>query len=406
MISKYPELMAQLDLRDVVAYFQPIYNLREGSVVGVEALLRPINVDGDMLSPALVFERAAQLDLLLELERAARFVALRTYAEADNPEKPILFLNFSARLLDNGELDPGHIFRTVTEFGIEPSRIAIEIVESGVESPSDLASFAERNRASGFLISLDDFGTEHSNLERVALVSPEIIKIDRSIVAGVSRNELKQSVLRSIVYLARTIGALTLAEGLEEYDDLLMCVAEGVELGQGFLLGRPAADPCRANKKTGGPAQDALTKLQSDLQQRARDERTKHEAAEAEVTSLVAVLAGKASSELEMVLQAGMASRTRLECGYLVSTDGIQESDTIINARADVRIRHPMFHPAERGTDHNRKDYIYGLLALGNHRYLTQPYVSFATGGVCRTLATRFTSADGADHILCVDMRP
>lgn len=407
MKNEFPDLIAHLDIKDLLAYFQPIYSLRDSRVIGVEALLRPVGPGDAFLAPALLFEHADNIGLLLDLERAARYVALRRYAATPPDNRPILFLNFSAKLLDSGSLDPGLIVRSARDFGVEPGSVALEIVESAVRSQHELTEFARRNRESGFLITLDDFGSSHSNLDRVTLVRPDIIKVDRSIIAGVATSHMQQSVLRSIVHLARSIGALTLAEGLEHYEDLVSCVRAGVDLGQGFLLGRPAEDPCAHVGRVDTPAAKALAQVTAELRSDAHTSNAQIARIESDTAALIAALETTPTTKLGEILAAELPKTSLCECGYIIDDSGEQISDTVPGEAGGVHsgaVRHPLFRPASCGTDHSRKDYVYTLLALGNERFLTDPYVSLATGRMCRTLARRFRDADGAPHILCVDI--
>ena len=403
MSSTLEMLRDVLELRELLVYFQPIFNIRTGNVLGLEALLRPVGVGGEMIAPGIVFQRAERDGVLLELEREARELALREFAAQRGDAELVLFLNFSAVLLDHGHLDPGRILRTVRGHDLPVESVALEIVESGVQSQEQLASFADRNRASGFLIILDDFGTEHSNLERVALVRPDIIKIDRGIVSGAANDPIKRSVLRSIAYLARQIGALSLAEGIEHYDDLIACAEEGVELGQGFLLGRPAPDLAGACRREQEAASRALRQLRSDLSDRLRSSSSVMQEVETTVASITERLSTAASTEMEAVLEGAVAASPQVQCAYVVDTDGVQRTETVMAPGSVSPRRHPVFQPARRGTNHSLKDYVYGPVALRRNEFLTQPYLSLASGTLCRTYARRFTTGDGDQLILCID---
>ena len=82
--------------------------------------------------------------------------------------------------------------------GFHPSVIGLELIESEAKSAEDLFTFVQNQRESGFVIVVDDFGSEHSNLERLMLIRPDIIKIDRNIIHNVDKDPYRQSVLKSI----------------------------------------------------------------------------------------------------------------------------------------------------------------------------------------------------------------
>ncbi len=86
---------------------------------------------------------------------------------------------------------------------------------------------------------LDDFGALHSNLNRLIISKPDIIKIDRQLIHNVSESYYQQSIIKSIIDLAKKIGSLTLAEGVENKEDVLKCHELGADLFQGFYFARP-----------------------------------------------------------------------------------------------------------------------------------------------------------------------
>ena len=90
---------------------------------------------------------------------------------------------------------------------------------------------------------MDDAGAGYASFALIAALRPTVIKIDRDIVAGIARDDAKQALVEAFVSFGRRIGARLLAEGLERRSDLAMVTALGVDLGQGYLLGRPAAEP-------------------------------------------------------------------------------------------------------------------------------------------------------------------
>lgn len=397
------DLEHRANVVELTSYFQPVFNLRTGRVVGVEALMRPITARGDILAPETLLERARREGLLLELERKTRSVAVERFSRSRRSEDMILFLNFSATLLDGGQLDPGRLASTIRDYGLRERSVAIEIVESGVRSQDELATFARRNRDAGFLIGLDDFGTKHSNLERVTVVRPDIIKIDRSIVSGTARNPVKRSVLRSIAYLARTIGALSLAEGVEVYEDLLACAVEGVELAQGYLLGRPTPTVTEAQRRES--AHESLSRLGRDLRMRLSALNASNREIEVVVEALAERFERAEEGDIERIAEEEAGKSGTFECIYLIDDRGVQLTRTIATRHTERRVqRHAIFQPAGKGADHSLKDYVYAPLALGHRRYVTEPYLSLATGSLCRTWSRRVRSPAGRELIVCVDV--
>ena len=123
-------------------------------------------------------------------------------------------------------------------------QITIECTEQ--QSVSDVGALQRRVRALrriGFGFAVDDAGAGYASFALIAALRPTIIKIDRDVVHGISRNDAKQALVEAFVSFGRRIGAHLLAEGIERRADLAALTELGVELGQGYLLGRPAAEP-------------------------------------------------------------------------------------------------------------------------------------------------------------------
>jgi hypothetical protein len=91
---------------------------------------------------------------------------------------------------------------------------------------------------------------------------------------------------------------------------------------------------------------------------------------------------------------------------YVLDDNGIQVTETICSAAITQRPGTAMFRPARRGTDHSLKEYYYVLIDVELAKYTTDPYVSLASGKLCRTISTNFRDAGNRPYILCVDVNP
>jgi EAL domain-containing protein (putative c-di-GMP-specific phosphodiesterase class I) len=98
-------------------------------------------------------------------------------------------------------------------------------------------------RRIGFGFAIDDAGAGYASFSLIAALRPSVIKIDREIAFGIARDDAKQALVEAFVSFGGRIGALLLAEGIERRADLAMLTALGVDLGQGYLIGKPAANP-------------------------------------------------------------------------------------------------------------------------------------------------------------------
>jgi len=228
---------------NIEPHFQPIVDLVTGEVLGYELLSRGA---GLLRSPVELFEHARRCGSTWELERACRLAALRGIADlpAATRSNHLFFLNVSPDVLENPRFVAGFTLNTVERYGLSQERIVIEITER--VSIGDYARFeaAIRHYASqGFRIALDDFGSGHSGLVTLISSRPHFLKLDMAVTRGVHHDAYKQMIVKSVVALAGNIGAELVAEGVECWEELESLVSHGVRYAQGFLLGRPAAQP-------------------------------------------------------------------------------------------------------------------------------------------------------------------
>jgi EAL domain-containing protein (putative c-di-GMP-specific phosphodiesterase class I) len=225
-----PPLAALLEPGAIVPAFQPIVVLATGELVGWKALARfPDREDRPV---ADVFAEAHRLGMGARLEIAAMRAAL---SAAARPEGTKLGLNVSLTTLDTDE--------AWLALPSDLSRIVIEITEHeflGDDAALELA--VARLRERGARIALDDAGAGYAGLHQLLRLRPDVVKLDRSLVTGVSADANRSALIAALVSFANDVGMTVCAEGIEVPEDLAALVALGVESGQGYLLGPPAAD--------------------------------------------------------------------------------------------------------------------------------------------------------------------
>jgi len=250
------ELRAILAEDRLKPHFQPILELGTGKLYGFEGLIRGPS-DSVLHSPLILFKVAALSGLLVETEAACCRKLAQAYAASAQPHR--LFLNLSPGSLSHPAfqtllLGPGQL-------GLPPDQVVIELTENqptygfGV-----LLETASRYRGRGYAIAIDDLGEGFSSLRLWSELRPEYVKIDLHFVQGVSQDPVKLQFLRSLRDIAAGTGAQVVAEGIELEADLAVLQDLGLDLGQGFLLGRPApvprpsSYPLHRRAAAGGPA--------------------------------------------------------------------------------------------------------------------------------------------------------
>lgn len=221
--------------------FQAILDLRTARMHGFEGLIR--GPAGSLLHLPLNLFKAAQLTgQVVSLEAACCRSLLRTFKASGQPQK--LFLNVSPDSLAQAPFLA--LFRpdTMAGLGFCPEQIVIEITENQPTADfSQLVRSADRYRRLGFTIAMDDLGEGFSSLRLWEELRPEYVKIDRHFIHGVSQDPVKRQFLRSLRDIAAATGAQVVAEGIEREADLAVIQDLGLDLGQGYLFGRPAPAP-------------------------------------------------------------------------------------------------------------------------------------------------------------------
>ena len=230
-----------LESGNVIIEFQPILSIKKRKTVGFEALARGV-VPGSrkVINPDTLFQHASRKGVSLELDRICRQKAMERFAilYGKDPEL-MLFMNLDCAMIEQGGAGFGGVIKAAESFGINPANIVIEITEFKVKNTRALDDLISAYKSYGFLIALDDFGKGHSNMERIALLKPDVIKIDRGLITGIDRIYHKQEVFRSLAGLVKNIGSVMLAEGVETEEQRAFLAGEACEEMQGYLVGRP-----------------------------------------------------------------------------------------------------------------------------------------------------------------------
>lgn len=244
-------------LRDptrVELVFQPIVSLQDAVVVGYEALSRFAGPPG--LTPDLWFAAADERGRGAELEAlvVARCLALRTSL----PPNCFLTVNVSPHLLTDSVL--GDLLLGAGD--LRP--LVLELTEhKAVADLRPLVELRDRLALKGALLALDDAGSGYSGLQQMTQFRPHLIKLDRALVDGADRDEVKLALAELLGEFGGRIDAWLLAEGIETWGELDAFQRLQVPLGQGYLLGRPAPpwsalDPATASRLRAGAARARL----------------------------------------------------------------------------------------------------------------------------------------------------
>ena len=219
---------------------QPIRSLASGGVERYELLLRMIGDEGELVPAASFIEVAERSGMIQELDRWVIGRALDILGDHERAGDPVsLHVNLSgASLTDLSVLE--FIERRLDEGDADPARCTFEITQTArVEDYDAAAGFADRLTEFGCEVAIDDYGAGFGPFNYLKKFPFDVIKIDGSFVSDMPRNDADQLTVKAIVQIARGLGKRTIAEFVQDDDTTRMLREYGVDMAQGFHLGRP-----------------------------------------------------------------------------------------------------------------------------------------------------------------------
>ena len=222
-------------------HYQPVFRLSDECITGVEALVRWRAADGTLIAPADFIPVAEQTG---DIEAVGEWVLEELCGQArrwsDAGLHPNFGINVSPRELRRAAFAESFAGR-IADHGLDPRRFVVELTETAwtLETAHTLPVL-EALRASGLLLALDDFGAGYSSLARLLELPVDVIKVDRSLLAGVPERAAAVAVFEAIRNLAEACGCDVVAEGIETAAQRDLLAQLGCQLGQGFGLARPA----------------------------------------------------------------------------------------------------------------------------------------------------------------------
>jgi diguanylate cyclase (GGDEF)-like protein len=240
VLTMESELRKALRQNEFEPYFQPIFRLGDGKIVGYEALIRWNHPHRGVLKPS-DFVRIAEDSGLIEaidwrlFEVSCRLLAQRSAAG------PFVTFNVSALHLRHLDFD-SRILKMLERTGLASSRLITEVTEGALlDNPESVRATLDRLRSAGVGAALDDFGTGYSSLSYLHSLPLRMLKIDRAFVHELDKEGSTNSttVVAAILALAHALNIQVIAEGIETQAQFDTLLSMGCEMGQGYLLGRP-----------------------------------------------------------------------------------------------------------------------------------------------------------------------
>jgi diguanylate cyclase (GGDEF)-like protein len=224
--------------------FQPINRIDTGETTHHEVLIRLRSQDGKLFLPDSFLPAAVRFGLMSEIDFWMIRNAAKAYAEHSCRERNLkLAINLSANAFENENL-AAYVEQSFKKYDVEPSDIVLEITESlAVRRPAHVDGKITALRELGCHFALDDFGTGYSSFSYLQKLHFDYIKIDGAFVQDVLENPVDQKMIKLIAEIGREAGMQTIAEYVQNAESLLMLGELGVDMAQGYYVGRPTKKP-------------------------------------------------------------------------------------------------------------------------------------------------------------------
>ncbi|MGD9794682.1 MAG: putative bifunctional diguanylate cyclase/phosphodiesterase [Acidimicrobiia bacterium] len=237
------ELSKAIEAGHIEVAYQPIVSAKTGRIESCEALARWHHRDKGPIAPDLFVSVAERSELILALgatvrEQACAQLAQWQHDESIGPDLTISINVSMVELLDGRFLDD--LVAMVNRHGVSPQHLVIELTEHRIDSRvGAIARALEQLRAAGFAVALDDFGAAPSSIEQLQHLHVDMIKIDRTLLTQVGRNDRNDDLLRALITFAEQLELQVVAEGIENGDQLATLAHAGCDQFQGYYLSLP-----------------------------------------------------------------------------------------------------------------------------------------------------------------------
>jgi EAL domain-containing protein (putative c-di-GMP-specific phosphodiesterase class I) len=233
-------LRRALERDELSVVYQPIAQVRDGRLVGFEALLRWTHADGTAVPPNTFLPVAERSGLIVGIGEWVLDVACRDASswQAARGTDLSVHVNVSAAQLESALL-PQMVERVLHQHGLPPGVLTLEVTEEMLVDDPELARERLAHlHAVGVHLAIDDFGTGHTSLAEMRTYPLRMLKIDREFVKGMPHSSQDRRIVQAIIELAHGMGHTVVAEGVEHDEELVHLQEMGCDMAQGWLFGQ------------------------------------------------------------------------------------------------------------------------------------------------------------------------
>jgi EAL domain-containing protein (putative c-di-GMP-specific phosphodiesterase class I) len=403
-MKKEIDIKKALDNIVMEVKFQPILSVVRKSVIGLDGVSAGATLDGKFLSLDELFVSAEASNSEIDLDRLSRKKIIEDFNTIYGDNEKLLFISINMAVIAKF-VGSGTILDLVNKFNINPKNIVLEIYENNIDDVEVLQQFINSYRSKGFLVALT-IGSGFANLDKISHVEPDIIKIGEAITKDLEKDFYRQEIFKSLVNLSKKISALVVADGINIEEQAIISMELGADMLQGDYFGKYSAANIDFFKSVEERIQYIASRYTKYKKEEIELEQLKHKQYDEILNGIIQELSIIEEDKFNLKLNEIINKYNDFECIYILDETGLQVSDTVTRFKNMISQKALMFKPAKKGTDHSLKKYYYFLKNMGLSKYVTEPYISLASGNLCITISDKFEGIINKNYILCIDFNP
>ncbi|MBC2581333.1 EAL domain-containing protein [Clostridium sp. DJ247] len=393
-----------LDNSVVDVKFQPIVSVFKKSVIGLDGISTGADLSGSFFSLNELFDYAEKENSEIDLDRLIRKKIVEEFNKICTDDEKLLFISINMAVIAKF-VGSGTILDLVNKFNINPQNVVLEIYENNIDDVEVLKQFINSYRSRGFLVALT-IGSGFANLDKISHVEPDIIKISEAITKDIEMDFYKQEIFKSLVSLSKKISALIVADGINIEEQAIASMELGADMLQGNYFGQYKNIDVNFLSSVEEKVNYIASQYKKYKTEQIEFEQSKHKQYEKLLNDVIHELSFTDENKFSEKLTETINKNDVFECVYVLDESGIQVSDTVTRFKNMLSQKALIFKPAKKGTDHSLKKYYYFLKNMGLNKYVTDTYVSSASGNLCITISEKFKGSNNKGYILCIDFNP
>lgn len=385
---------------------QGILSPGEIQTFGVESFVRGIDpFTKEEIPFNELFLAASKSSLENELEKICIEESFAVFKEIYQQTKIVmLYINISSSFYEES-IHSNFIYKAAELYQIPPNKIALDISQTSI-SPRSLThyiDFIQFHRQQGFYISIDDIGRDYSNLDRIMLLNPDIIKINHQLMASLEHENYRTMLFKYVSELAHKMGILVVSTGIERKEDMIEAVKSGAQLLQGYYIAKSAVYTCNDILALNASFDRSLVFDLVDAQYPGTARNTITNVVNF-INTLRNVIEDFTYQTMEDLLSLIMLEYPFIESGFIINNDGLQITDALVNMKSFGKRNKTLFDLFSKNTSFAGEDIFQRLNNNILDTWVTQPYRSKLSNNVCITASFKIDEAPDIFHIVVLNI--